>query len=221
VSGPDISLSGTRVVSGTIAIPLYGIWSADVSLSDVENVPSPGASLVIGNLTLACAVYRGSVFAGARGARLIGGQGGWRKDVTARQYALASGVQLSMILRDTASEVGEFAALAEDVTVGVGFVREVGPASRVLRQLAGANWHMRPDGVTQIGPWPTTKITSPFTAVSKRTGAGVVEVATEDYASWLPGATFTSATLGGTYTVDGVEYHIDGNGKVRLEVLTQ
>ncbi len=214
------SLSGSRVTAGSVAITLYGLWCGDVSLAAGDAVPTNGA-LVLGNLSLKCHTYRTAMFAGSRQCRLVAGVGGWRETVRPKPYYLASGVNLSMVLGDAAREVGERVNVPNDTVIGNAYARERGPASRVLRQLAGENWYMDPDGVTQIRPWPTRPIRSPFTVEDQDGGAGRVTIATEDYAAWLPGATFSSPFLDATYTVCGVLYRFADDGTFRLEVLTQ
>ncbi len=214
------SLGGVRIVSGTITIPLYGMWSGDVSLATGDVVPDD-ADLVLGNLTLRGHVYRQALFAGGRTCRLVAGHGGWRTVVPAKQYSLASGVALSLVLRDAAMEVGESVNVPNDQTIGVAYVREQAQASRVLRQLAGANWYVDPAGVTQIKAWPTAQVTTTFTPIDQRGAAGVIVIATEDYAAWMPGKTFAAPTLDTTYAVGGVRYAFEGDGRFRLEVMVQ
>lgn len=217
---PDFaSLSGIRVFEGSISIPLYGLWSGDVTVSSEEGVPDTG-TLSIGNLSLACAIYRQLDFTGLRRCRLVGGFGGWRKEVSPRQYVLDSGLNLSLVLGDAANEVGEKVNVPTDRVIGPGYVREKGPASRCLRQLAGANWYIDPAGVTQIAAWPTTKIGSQFDVIEYHGDRGEAEIATEDFSSWLPGRTFTSATLGVTLSNGGVTYTFKDDGQLRLSVLT-
>ena len=49
---------------------------------------------------------------------------------------------------------------------------------------------------------------------------GRCTIATEDYASWLPSAAFTSPLTVGTLVNAGVTYTFDNAGDFRLEVLT-
>lgn len=213
------ALSGVRIFAGSLTIPLYGLWSADLSISGDEGVPDDGP-LTIGNLSMQCHVYRQALFAGSRRCRVVGGYGGWRNTVTARQYVLNSGVKLSLVLNDAASEVGEQVNVPNDQTIGPGFVRENGPASRVLRQLAGANWYCDNDGVTQIAAWPSTRIPPPFDVINQDGGQGMIEIATEDYAAWMPGRTFVATNLDGVFTSGGVTYNFAEDGTFRLHVLT-
>lgn len=213
------SLGGSRVVSGSTAIPLYGLWCADIGLAGDTVVPED-TSLVLGNLTLKAHVYRQATFAGSRMCRLVGGFGGWRKIVSAKQYALPSGLKLSLVLKDTAMTVGESVNVPVDSVIGTGFVRENRQASKVLHQIAGESWYVDPAGVTQIQAWPAKPINSGFTVEHQNGAEGRLSIATEDYASWLPGSTFKSPFLEGTYAIGGISHKFSDDGTFRLEVLT-
>lgn len=215
-----LSLSGQRVVTGSISIPLYGAWSGDVQISGSDPIPDNGP-LVMGNLTLAANIYRQAVFGGTRMCRLVGGFGGWRKTLPAKQYAQASGVQLALVLGDAALESGEKVSVPNDRVIGTDYVRESAPASNVLRELAGSAWHIEPSGVTKVAPWATTKVPSAFTAINQEGAPGRVEIATESYLDWMPGCTFTAPNLEGTFTNRGAMFKFDAEGQFRLLVLTQ
>ena len=130
------------------------------------------------------------------------------------------GIKASLVLRDAAAEVGESVNVASDSNLGPKFDRSAGPASRVLRQVAGDAWYIDASGVTQLGTWPTRKVPSAFTVENQDGARGLFTIATEDYAAWLPGATFTAAFISGTYTVNAVSFTFGDDGKLRLEVLT-
>lgn len=212
------SINGARAFELSLGIPLYGAWQADVSLSAPGAIASP-VSLVLGNLTLVGAVYRQGAFGGSQHARLVAGAGGWRKQVTAQGYASPSGVLLSTVLRDAAMSVGERVNVASDAPVGRFFAREAAPASRVLAQLVDGGWFIDGAGVTQIAQRSSPAIASPFTVVDFDTARGEAEIATEDYASWTPGATFSAPQLDGPQTVSFVRFSSDNDGTLRLRVL--
>ncbi len=211
------SLNGERVISGQIILPYYGIWTADVVLA-VSIKPADPMILTIGNLTLTGSHYRSLAFGGSRGFRIIGGAGGWRKQVKARYYKSPVGVLRSTILNDAASEVGEHVSLAEDASVGDAFVRQSGHASLLLEQVAQPLWWMRPDGVTYVGPRTARTIASAFQTTATRGASGSVEVATEDVAAWMPGAKFTPPSVGQELTISTVVHSMQ-DGVVRTEVL--
>jgi hypothetical protein len=213
------SFAGQRITAGSIALPLYGLWSGDVALATNDPVQDNGA-FVLGNLTMRGHVYRQAQQGGVRMCRIVGGFGGWRKTIGPIQYAQSSGVMLGMVLKDAAREVGEQVNVPNDVPLGPMFVRKNAPASDVLRQAAGKDWHVDPAGVTQIQAWPTKAIGSAFTVESQDGARGLVTIATEDYAGWTPASTFTAPFLNGTFTVGGLLFRFDADGHTRLEVLT-
>jgi hypothetical protein len=212
------SLNGNRLTTVALCMPLYGTWSADVVLAESTMITT-AVTLAIGDLSLVGSVYRQANFAGSRSARLIGGAGGWRKGLSRKPYANPAGLRRSMVIGDAAREVGEAVTLDADGTIGTFFVREAAPASRVLRQLAGALWWVDPAGMTHIGPRPTGAISSDFTVIHWSGKTGSFEIATDNYADWMPGKTFTAPTVSGTQTVSLVNLNQDNEGKLRLEVL--
>jgi hypothetical protein len=220
------SVAGLQVVSGTLLIPLVGAWTADLQLATAQ--PIAGAvEVVIGNLTLQGFVVRAEAYGGQVRARLVGGAGGWRKSISAQGYGSAQGVKLSTVLQDAAAACGEQLQVFADVTIGQAYVRAsfgTSVASDVLWQMLRLGyisaWYVDPAGVTQTGPWPITQVATPFIPTDAKPDEGLVVVATEDYASWLPGATFAHPLLDGTQTAAGVHFVFDGEGIARFEVLT-
>lgn len=213
------SLSGVRVVTLSLTIPLYGMWSADVALAGTQAVPEL-VTLAVGNLSMHGAVYRQVVFAGQRTLRLVAGFGGWRKPVRRQQYQLESGVRLSTVIGDAANAVGERVVVDVDRVLGRDWTRRAGPASDELRRVAGATWRIDSAGTTRLDAWPVRPVRSQFNVVDQDGGRGVVEVATEDYAAWLPGATFSNAVVAPAQKNAGVTLSIEKDGRARLTVMT-
>jgi hypothetical protein len=211
------SANGVRLVSASIGLPLFGCWMADVELELPGALAGP-ISLVVGNLTLLGAVYRQGGFGGVQRARLVGGYGGWRADVSAASYSNPTGVRMSTALLDLAASCGEqIVPPTPDTMIGQHFVRENAPASRILRQLVGLGWYVDTKGVTQVGARPATSITSPFTVETFDTAKGEAVIATEDYAAWMPGASFAGPTASGVVSFARIGF---GNeGRLRLAVL--
>lgn len=218
--------AGLQIVSGSLMVPLVGAWTADLSLP-TDEISSVAAGthveIVIGNLTLQGTVYRSEVYGGQVRARVVAGYGGWRTQATPQGYGSTTGLQLSTVLNDLATSVGEQIFISVDQSIGNAFARVAfgsSVASDVLWQLAPA-WHVAPDGVTHTGAWPSAVVTTAFTVTDQKPDAGIVEIATEDYASWLPGCQFSAPQLNGSYTSAGVHYVWDAEGRFRFEVLTQ
>jgi len=214
------SYASARAATVSLVVPRYGRWSADVLVALDDVVPDVGP-LVFGNLTLQGAVRRQALYGGSRSLRLVGGFNGWQKDVPAQQYRLSSGVRASLLLGDAARIVGERVNVPSDRVVGDTFTRANAPAAQLLAELAGAFWYVDASGTTQIADWPAAPIRSEFVVIDQKGGAGVVTIATEDYAEWMPNKSFTSVFTQGTATVCGVRMHVSADGIARVEVLTQ
>jgi len=211
------SYAGERIVSGTVEIPTTGRWTADLFLAEDKVIPSTGP-LTIGNLTMQGFTYRDGPYAGQRRVRAAGGAGGWHKVIPEQDYDLSGGVLLSVVLRDAAMAVGEQVNVLSDGPVGVRYVRQSGPASRVLRQLVGDDWYVDPAGTTQVhNPRPTTRITSQFLVNDADLGLGLAEVSTENPSDWMPGRTFTSPTITQLRSINTVRHTLGDT--LRTQVL--
>src|SRR5262249_44254035 len=150
---------GIQVVGGSLLIPLVGAWTADLYLATDQTLSGP-VPVTIGNLSLLGTVYRSEPYGGQTRARLVGGYGGWRQQVSAQGYGSGSGVKLSHVLQDVAAACGERVNVANDTSVGSAWTRAgLGSvASDVLWALVGAGiipaWRVDQSGVTQVTPWP-------------------------------------------------------------------
>lgn len=214
------SANGIRITAASLSIPFYGLWVADVTLATSQLLAAP-VVLTMGNLTLRGAVLRQRDFAGNTTARLVGGSGGWARPVTLAPYAKPQGVPLSLVLRDAAQACGESVALATDRSLGAFYVPGAGvPAGTILRSLAGAEWYVDELGITQVRARASTPITTEAEVTHYAGGKGWLSVATEDLASWQPGATFTGATVAVPFTVAASRIMAENDGTLRLEVLT-
>lgn len=218
------SLADSRIVTAHLTIPAYGCWVADVRLAEDDALPAGALPLILGNLSLVGSVVRSGPFAGARGARVVGGFGGWKEPVTARHYGLTSGVRLATVIRDAAAEVGESVTIAatDDRSVGPFYVRAAGPASRVLAALVGREgWYVDAAGVTRLGDRPQVAITTEFDIPTPgyRPEAGLVTIATEDPVSWQPGAIFEHELLNVPLQVASASFVLAANGRLRVEVM--
>ena len=226
MSGYFASVNGLQVVGGSLLIPLIGMWTADLRLATSQMVTGQ-ATVVIGNLSLLGTVYRADDYGGQVRVRMVGGYGGWRVSIPPQGYGNASGVQLSTVLQDAASACGEQVNVSSNPNVGNAYVRTQFPTSvagDVLWQMLSQGfipaWYVGPSGVTQIAAWPTVSVSTPFTVTDQKPDEGLVTIATEDYASWLPGCTFTSPLLASPQTSAGVHYVWGADGNFRFEVFT-
>lgn len=219
MSAPFANLNGEHVMKCRATIPYYGAWTADVLLSLAIVLSSP-VTLSIGNLSLVGTVTRAATFAGARGIRIVGGGGGWRKVVSSRTYQSAAGVKISHVLGDAAAEVGEKISLTSDSLMGPFYIRAEQPAADLLRMFTNGLWWMDPSGTTQVAPSrPSPTVASAFQVTGYAGAIGKVEIATEDVAAWMPGVQFSAPTIPDTKTVSSVTHDVGNDGVHRLELL--
>jgi hypothetical protein len=219
VSGQAFAtVNGDRIVSGSLNIPLYGIWAADFVCVSTQTFTNP-VSVVIGNLTLTGAVYRQGGFSGSQYVRLVGGAAGWRTTVQAQAYNNPNAVRLSTVLKDAAAAVGEQINVQTDQVIGSFFVRENAPAERLLRQLCGPLWFMDTTGTTQVGTRPQSTVSTPYLVQSWDAGKNLFVISTEDYASWLPNNQFSNDLVTSTQTISMTRFDVDNKGTLRLSVL--
>jgi len=215
-------VNGQAIVSGQLLIPLVGMWTADLVLAGSGTL-SGACTVTIGNLTLQGTVYRSDQYGGQTRARLVAGGGGWRGLLTSQGYGGGS-VKLSTVLSDAASLAGEKVNVPNDTNVGTAWVRPAAEASDILWQCVAQGlipaWYVDATGTTQAASWPASTISTAFTVIDQKPDEGLVVIATEDYASWMPGCSFSAPQLNTTQTSAGVHYVWDGEGKFRFEVLT-
>ena len=194
-------LNGIPIISGRITLPMFGIWHADVLLGIPTGIAGPQILTLLGQ-PYVCFVVRAIEYSGARSVRVVGGLGGWRKKISAKQYHSPVGVPGSLVLADAAAEAKEVPPVPSPfvpATLGKDFVRVAGPASLVLSQVCGTDgWWMDPKGVIQTFPRLPTPIVTPFTATAVRGAAGLFVIATDFPVQWTPGVVFANGIVSGT-----------------------
>lgn len=185
------TLAGTRATSVRLSLPAARVWHADVSL-DGEVTHAPGAivELVVADLKLTGCIMSGGPHKGRSHYRVAAGKGGWGKTIPAWSYQDDAGVRVATILADAAKRAGEtLGPVPPSMRVGTSFVRQEGPAARVLEQAVPGQWHVDEAGVTHVG----RRLARPFkgsgVTVEKIDRArATVRLATDKIADLLPGA---------------------------------
>lgn len=213
--------TSARVTSGRVTIGAWGAPTAVVQVAEDDPVPASGV-LTIGDFSQVMAVQKTGAHGGSRGLWLVGGANGWKKTIRRQFYSDAQGIKLASVLRDAAQLAGESVSLGSAFAgrvLGQFYNREEAPASRTLALTVGTSWWIDPLGVTQIGDRPTSVIAVDFDPVEPiRPEVGLYTIATEDLATWLPGATFTKpGIIDDVLTISSVS--IVFGKTLRLEVL--
>lgn len=189
------TVNGRRAFELNLIIPARGLWTADAKLDTGDAFAATAITLVLAGLTMVGAVYRTGSYSGTTWVRMVGGRGGWHQTLEKNYYKNPFGLTITPILRDAAQAVGESVVVETDSIVGKFYVRQRGPAVRVLNQLT-TSWYARPDGVTYVGPRTTPRIASRFDVMDGQDLArGSVAIATDFPEDWTPGCLFSSPTL--------------------------
>jgi hypothetical protein len=190
------TLNNNRVTRVRVNIPAWGAWHADVSV-DGEVTLKGAVTLVVADLTLKGTVISGGPSKGRSHFRLVGGAGGWGKDIPSKSYRNDAGVKTWTVLNDAATAVGEALdalTVPSSLRTGPGFVRRAGAAASTLEQLAPSAWYVGEDGVTRLGKRATKAYAGKATHSDVDLAQGKVTLAAESIAGILPGI-----------TVDGLE----------------
>lgn len=215
--GPFIAFGGSRVPIASLTLSA-NIWVADLEFPETQPIDAT-SQLTVGDLALLGTVYRQSDFAGTKSARVVAGYGGWHKSVVGRAYTQPGGVKLSMVAKDLAGEVGEKVAVPNDRVIGDYFIREAGPAHRVLRQLAGRDWYVDDDGTTRIQARPSSPVGGDYLVQSFNGARGELVISTESYTEWRPGNTFSNALVTEPQTISTVRLESTNDGLLRHTIL--
>jgi len=206
------SLEGRRILAMKATIPNAGAWFADIDLDDVADLTGKVA-IKIGSLTL-----RGTVVAGFTGnfglatkLRIVGGAAGWAKSVGPKHYHNDAGVKAATVLTDAAREVGEAFTPTTADRLGVDFVRQAGPASRVMYQVLGSTpWWVNYDGATQMGTRPHVEVTGGYELLSYDPRAKLATIALDDPATIGLGSILRQRIEGGA-VVREMELELTGS----------
>lgn len=217
----SLALAGLRATSMQITIPRRGAWVADVVLAGGALAPSAAfaAEIVFGDLRLVGTVRRQGEFGGSVQARVVAGANGWRTKIKAVGYDNPVGLLKSAILGDAARDCGERISVEHDANVGTSWARRYGVAERTLRYLSGGEWWIDPAGTTQVRARAGGRVASKYTATQRIAGSGRFEIATENFADWLPGRTFSSPVVPEEQIVNAVVLR-STDGAARVSVMT-
>lgn len=221
------------VLTARVVVPRIGPWYAELVLAvEAELNPVPAGpqplTLSLADIAWTATAWRSAPYQGRTIARIIGGFAGWQRQLPTKHYQAPAGVLLSTVLADAARECGEQVTVATDRALGAHFVRDVGPAARMLNRLADGGWHVglgldsQKQAATIVGPWLSdaskAPITTPFQLLGFDGGAGVATIATETLSAFTPDRTFSSPLVPGrTFTISAVVHTLD-KATVRTEV---
>lgn len=214
------AVAGHRATALRITVGTVGPWVAECSLEDDSDVMGR-VDVTVGDLTLSGTVSTSNsgVFGGERKVVVIGGANGWGVSVPAKDYHNDARVKASTVAEDAARAVGETIGAFVPVNdrVGIDYVRQVGPASRALEDVAGgAPWWVDYKGVTNVGP-RNGSTTDAYEVLAYDPGSQRVTLGVESPGDVVVGS-ILSKGLDGAKVVRQLEIIADA-GEVRLVAL--
>jgi hypothetical protein len=197
------SVNGHTISRLAMPVPAWGHWFADVDL--VDDVTLSGAVVVkLADIEAHGTVLSGGPYNGRASYRVIGGAGGWGREVAAKSYADDAGVKLATVATDVALAVGETLADVPSTRRGPHYARAAGLASQALNELAPRAWYVGLDGLTHFGARPAVTYAGDGVRTRVDPAGLVVDVATDTIATLVPGVRVDGAPP----SVD-VEYLLD------------
>jgi hypothetical protein len=207
-----VHVAGNPIASATIHVPWSGAWFADVVFLDAP-VLFGAVELVVGDVTL-----RGTFderFTGTRGAelraRIVAGSAGWGEHVGAQSYVNDQGVRALLVAQDAARLSGETLGSFSPSAASLGsyYVRQAGPAARVLEDVIGsASWWVEYDGTTTVGTRPSTSARSgSYQVLEYDAAARLVTLGVDDVSAIGPGSVLSDG-LDDPQTVRDLEIRV-------------
>jgi hypothetical protein len=189
--------NGAGVVKAVLSLPRVGAWHADLEI-DSEDASrfAKAVELSVGDgaLTFAGTAYRGGAYGGRVIVRVVGGAGGFGKQLDPKAYRqIPAKIVLTDIL-DGAGEKLSGTADAGPLSAELAFwSRPKSLAGAALTNLVDAlesTWRVLADGTVWVGAeaWPAAKVKNPH-VIHEAPDDGRIEFGS-DLPSLLPGTTF-------------------------------
>jgi hypothetical protein len=194
-------VNGALVTSVRVTVPNQGAWFADVDFADDAPGVSGRVTLAVGALQLSGTIMpeHDGTFGFRRRCRIAAGAGAWGDSVRAKPYHNDARVRARTVAEDAAREVGETIGTFEGSAerVGVDYVRQSGPASRTLEDVAGgAPWWVDYAGVTHVGARPpTTPATGSYSVLDFDPRTRTLTLAADDLSAISIGSVISDERL--------------------------
>lgn len=219
---PPLALNGHAIQSLSLHVGELGAWSAECRLTEAPDTMPTAATLRIGDAVLVGTIVESQVFGLALGARVVGGAGGWRRELKRRSYHNDAGIKTRQLADDAAFEAGEalgsFVPGAE--TVGADYARRVATGASVLEYAAqGAPWYVDYAGVTHVGVRPASTVpATAYTLLAYDPVERNALLAVDDFAELVPGRVLVDERLPGAQTIRDIELVSQNGSPLRATV---
>jgi hypothetical protein len=186
------SVAGIGATRLRIYTPPWGPWWIEAQLEE-ESSLAGRVEIVAADRALSGTIVSGGVSGQGRSSYyIVAGAGGWATKLAPQGYHDPNGVKVATILEEAATACGEAfdGSLPAADIVGTSWLRDNGPASRVLDLVSRRAWHMTDAGLTKLGRRPAVSVVLPdameLGPIDRATGSR--EIRGEQIADILPGA---------------------------------
>jgi hypothetical protein len=195
-----ITCNALPVLGLRLMLPRTGVWTAALEL-DAEEAVTGAVEILDEGVSYVGTVVSSGVLAGVCRAEVVGGAGGFRKDVPSRSYV---GVTARTVLADLMAAVGERLDAQATRTVLAAalpyWTRAAGRAGTAMQDLAdalGASWRVLPGGNVWMGQelWSEAEEGIGGVEMDRDDGAGTVVLA-PDTIGLAPGVTLEGRRVG-------------------------
>lgn len=207
-----VTINGHTCSGARVQCADWGCWWFDATLTEPVAL-SGAASISFAGESLQGTIIAGGAVDGRAAYRVVGGRGGWGKEIGPKSYLDDGGVKASTAIGDAARESGETVDGAPDTRVGPVFTRATGTASQALNELAPRAWRVDFDGATRFGKRATTSYTGSAVLTGRDLSRGIYTFVAEDVAGFLPGV-----TIEGSAPSTDVEYELVGDKPLIVRV---
>jgi hypothetical protein len=208
-------LTGCALHAGNL-----GPWFADCDFEEAPELPSGPVTLTIGALTAVGTVQPSSdgTFGLQRKCRIVGGAGGWSRQVSPRSYSSDAGVKVRDVVDDLAREVGETIGtfLPASERLGAAYARcavdrSLTAATTLEDVIGGVPWWVGFDGLTHVGPRPAAPLdSSAYELLAFDARHQVATLAVDDPSRVTIGRVLEDPRLSGAVTVRAIELQVSG-----------
>lgn len=212
------TVGGQPATEVVVHVPGRGPWFADVVFEGAPDV-SGRVDIVLGERLFSGTIdpRHDGTFGLQRRSRVVAGAGGWGTLVEARAYHSDAGLRARVVADDAARAAGEtlspteFAPALEQI--GIAYVRQAGPASRVLEDVIGeVPWWVGYDGTTRVGSRAETEArSSAYEVLEYRPDQrlATLSLVDEDVAAVGIGSILTSTRLDEDVTIRELELRVE------------
>ena len=190
--------NGLAVLSGSILLPIHGVWVAELTLDGDEDFAGESASIDVAGVVATGSFIRAGSWQGRTEVRIAGGPSGLHVELAAKGYL---GVEARVPVTDVMLASGASLNASSDSsalgTLLAFYARAQGTSGRALDAIAdaiGCQWRVMLDGSIWIGSESWSESTANYDVLDSK-GKESRLITTFDALDMLPGQTIDEGNV--------------------------